>query len=48
VRGYADQRLRKPNAPDDPSNRRISVVVQYLDKPEPEPKPPEKTPAKKK
>ena len=35
VRGYADQRLRKPNAPEDPSNRRISVVVQYLDKPEP-------------
>jgi chemotaxis protein MotB len=39
VRGYADQRLRKPNAPEDASNRRISVVVQYLDKPEPEPKP---------
>ena len=36
VRGYADQRLRKPNAPEDPSNRRISVVVQYLEKPEPE------------
>jgi len=34
VRGYADQRLRKPNAPGDPSNRRISVVVQYLDKPD--------------
>lgn len=31
VRGYADQRLRKPDAPDDPSNRRISVTVQYLD-----------------
>ena len=39
VRGYADQRLRKPNAPEDPSNRRISVVVQYLDKPEPDEKP---------
>ena len=34
VRGYADQRLRKPNAPEDPSNRRISVVVQYLEQPE--------------
>jgi len=32
VRGYADQRLRKPAAPEDPSNRRISVVVQYLEK----------------
>ena len=32
VRGYADQRLRKPNQPEDASNRRISVVVQYLEK----------------
>jgi chemotaxis protein MotB len=32
VRGYADQRLRKPNEPLDPSNRRISVIVQYLEK----------------
>jgi len=31
VRGYADERLRKPQAPDDPSNRRISVIVQYLE-----------------
>ena len=30
VRGFADQRLRKPDAPLDPSNRRISVIVQYL------------------
>ncbi len=30
VRGYADQRLRKPNNPEDPSNRRISLIVQYL------------------
>jgi chemotaxis protein MotB len=29
VRGFADQRLRKPNAPEDPSNRRISVIVLY-------------------
>jgi chemotaxis protein MotB len=32
VRGFADQRLRKPEAPLDPSNRRISLIVQYLEK----------------
>jgi chemotaxis protein MotB len=32
VRGFADQRLRKPDAPFDPSNRRISLIVQYMDK----------------
>jgi chemotaxis protein MotB len=31
VRGYADQRLRVPGNPLDPSNRRISLIVQYLD-----------------
>jgi chemotaxis protein MotB len=30
VRGYADQHLRKAHAPEDPSNRRISLIVQYL------------------
>jgi chemotaxis protein MotB len=30
IRGFADQRLRKPNAPLDPSNRRISLIVQYV------------------
>ena len=30
VRGFADQRLRKPDAPLDPANRRISLIVQYL------------------
>jgi chemotaxis protein MotB len=30
VRGFADQRLRKPEAPLDPANRRISLIVQYL------------------
>ena len=30
VRGFADQRLRKRDAPLDPSNRRISVIVQYI------------------
>jgi len=30
VRGFADQRLRKPDSPLDPANRRISVIVQYI------------------
>ena len=30
VRGFADQRLRLPQRPDDPSNRRISLIVLYL------------------
>ena len=41
VRGFADQRLRLPQHPDDPSNRRISLIVQYLvtgDSPVPLPK----------
>lgn len=29
VRGFADQRLRIPTKPMDPSNRRISLIVQY-------------------
>jgi chemotaxis protein MotB len=40
VRGYADQRLRVPSNPFDPSNRRISVIVQYLDKTGDEPEAP--------
>ena len=31
VRGYADQRLRLPQNPYDPSNRRISLIIQYLE-----------------
>jgi len=31
VRGYADQKLRLPERPLDPSNRRISLIVQYLE-----------------
>lgn len=31
VRGYADQRLRTPKDPLNPSNRRISVIIQYLE-----------------
>jgi chemotaxis protein MotB len=34
VRGFADQRLRKPAAPLDPANRRISLIVQYIIKTE--------------
>lgn len=33
VRGFADQHLRQPDAPLDPGNRRISLIVQYLQKP---------------
>jgi chemotaxis protein MotB len=32
VRGFADQRLRKPDNPLDSSNRRISLIVQYVPK----------------
>ncbi|HEY0795267.1 MAG TPA: flagellar motor protein MotB [Acidisarcina sp.] len=31
VRGFADQRLRKPESPGDASNRRISLIIQFLD-----------------
>jgi chemotaxis protein MotB len=31
VRGYADQMLRVPSNPLDPSNRRISLIVQWVD-----------------
>jgi chemotaxis protein MotB len=31
VRGFADQLLRNPKDPFDPSNRRISLIVQYRD-----------------
>jgi chemotaxis protein MotB len=34
VRGFADQNLRKPKEPEDFSNRRISVIVQYMSVPE--------------
>jgi chemotaxis protein MotB len=32
VRGFADQRLRKLKNPLDPSNRRVSLIVQYVEK----------------
>src|SRR5438874_707923 len=37
VRGFADQMLRKSNDPQDPSNRRISLIVQYINKDEQQP-----------
>jgi chemotaxis protein MotB len=30
VRGVSDQKLRKPSDPLDPSNRRITLIVQYV------------------
>ena len=39
VRGFANQQLRLPDKPKDPSNRRVSIIVQYPDSPEPEPEP---------
>jgi chemotaxis protein MotB len=32
IRGFADQQLRLPNKPEDPSNRRISIIVLNLPK----------------
>jgi chemotaxis protein MotB len=37
VRGYADQSLRKPLQPEDASNRRITLIIQNLVKPEQQP-----------
>jgi chemotaxis protein MotB len=34
VRGYADHNLRKPLEPDDASNRRVTVIIQYIVKPD--------------
>ena len=31
IRGYADQDLRNKDNPKDPSNRRVSLIVRYLD-----------------
>ena len=38
IRGFADQNLRLPNDPDNPGNRRVSIIIQYLATP---PGPPE-------
>jgi chemotaxis protein MotB len=34
VRGYADQNLRNPLKPEDASNRRVTVIIQYVHKPD--------------
>jgi chemotaxis protein MotB len=39
VRGFADQQLRVPDNPEDASNRRVTIIVQYPQEPEPEPEP---------
>jgi len=31
IRGYADQQLRLPDKPEDPTNRRISIIVRYAE-----------------
>ena len=41
VRGFADQQLRKPEDPENPGNRRVSVIVKYM-------KPPPRPPGEKK
>jgi chemotaxis protein MotB len=33
VRGFADRKLRKPKAPLDASNRRVTLIIQYLPSP---------------
>jgi len=47
VRGFADQRLRNAKEPADAANRRISLIVRYLEKDGPaEPAPVTEKPAK--
>jgi chemotaxis protein MotB len=37
VRGYANHNLRKPLEPNDASNRRVTVIIQYVSRPDPMP-----------
>ena len=37
VRGYADQNLRKPLQPEDASNRRVTLIIQYVKTEQPAP-----------
>jgi chemotaxis protein MotB len=46
VRGYADQRLRKPDDPNSASNRRVSIVVKYVNPAVAAPPPKQVPPAK--
>jgi chemotaxis protein MotB len=43
VRGFADQLLRKPKSPFDPSNRRISLIVQHRDEKDAKERPPKQS-----
>jgi chemotaxis protein MotB len=33
IRGFSDQSLRLASKPEDPTNRRISIIIQYLNQP---------------
>lgn len=52
IRGFADQHLRHPDDPENPSNRRISIIIQYREDvphpPEEAAEPTEAAPAEKK
>ncbi|MCW5965426.1 MAG: OmpA family protein [Bryobacterales bacterium] len=37
VRGFADRQLRNPSSPNDYSNRRVSIIVGFVDAPPPDP-----------
>ncbi len=45
VRGFSDQKLRKPDQPLDASNRRISVIVEYITKNDDDESPAKEKPA---
>jgi chemotaxis protein MotB len=45
VRGFADVQLRNPGSPEDPSNRRISLIVKFREEPVPTGEAPATTPA---
>jgi chemotaxis protein MotB len=47
VRGFADQQLRLPREPDDASNRRVTIIVQYPQLAAPPDEPKNKTVEKK-
>ena len=47
VRGYADQKPRNPAAPEDPSNRRITLIIQNVPPAAAPPEPPKAPPGPK-
>ena len=48
VRGFADQRLRNPKNPTDAANRRISLIVRYIEQKSPVPAPVSSAPIEEK